>query len=116
MDVSELAETRQHEIQHLLIVLDQLGRNFGLNRDVYYTPGLYQGYSDTFLLIVELQNDPLSWILCSTCVKMDLVHITEFISTLECYFIHYGHWDRFRHFTTYNGFSSLLSSSYWKLY
>ena len=37
MDVSELAETRQHEIQHLLIVLDQLGRIFGLNRDIYYT-------------------------------------------------------------------------------
>ena len=26
MDVSDLAETRQHEIQYLLIVLDQLGK------------------------------------------------------------------------------------------
>ena len=114
MDVSELAETR-HEIHHLLIALDQLGRIFGLNRDIYYTLGQYLGYSDTFLLKIELQKDPLSGILCSTCVKMDLVHITEFISMLEHYFIHYGHWDRFRHFTTYR-FSSLLSSSYWKLY
>ena len=35
MDVSDLAETRQHEIQYLLIVLDQLGRNFGTSRDAY---------------------------------------------------------------------------------
>ena len=116
MDVSELAETRQHKIQHLLIMLDQLGRIFGLNRNIYYTLGWYLGYSDTFLLTIELQNDTLSWILCSTCVKTDLVHITEFIPTLECYVIHYGHLNRFWHFTTYNGFSSLLSSSYWKLY
>ena len=33
MDVPALAEVKQHEIQHLLIVLDQLGRKFGLNRD-----------------------------------------------------------------------------------
>ena len=39
MDVSELDEAKQHEIQHLLIVLDQLGRIFGLNRDIYYTIG-----------------------------------------------------------------------------
>ena len=39
MDVSDLAETRKHEIQHLLIVLDQLVRNFGTSRDAYYTLG-----------------------------------------------------------------------------
>ena len=62
MDVSELAETRQHEIQHLLIALDQLCRIFGLNRDIYYTLGRYLGYSDTSLLKIESQKDPLSWI------------------------------------------------------
>ena len=116
MDVSEIAEAKQHEIQHLLIALDQLGRIFGLNRDIYYTLGQYLGYTNTFLLKIESQKDPLSWILCSTCVKTPLVDITKFISKLEHYFIQYGHWDRFRHFTTYNGFSSLLSSTYWKLY
>ena len=39
MDVSDLIEARQHEIQHLLIALDQLGKNFGTNRDMYYTLG-----------------------------------------------------------------------------
>ena len=39
MDVSEIAEAKQHEVQDLLIVLDQLGRSFGLNRDIYYTLG-----------------------------------------------------------------------------
>ena len=100
MDVSDLVEARQHEIQHLLIMLDQLGRNFGTNRDVYYTLGQYLGYNDIFLIAIESQKDPLSWILCSTCVKTDLTNITKFISTLEHYFIDYGHWDRFRHFTT----------------
>ena len=116
MDVLELAKTRQHERQHLLIVLDQLGKNFGLNRDIYYTLGQYLGYDDAFLLTIELQKDPLSWILCTTCVKMELTHITDFISTLEGYFIHYGYWDRFLDFISHNGYSSLLSSSYWKLY
>ena len=37
MDVSELAEIRQHKMQHLLIALDQLGKNFGLNRHILYT-------------------------------------------------------------------------------
>ena len=116
MDVSDLSETRQHEIQYLLIVLDQLGKNFRTSRDVYYTLGQHLGYSDTFLITIQKHNDPLSWIPCSTCVKTDLVHISKFIYTLECYFIDYGHWDKFRHFTSYNGFSSLLSSSYWRIF
>ena len=116
MDVSEIAEAKQHEIKHLLIALDQLGRIFGLNTDIYYTLGQYLGYTNTFLLKIELQKGPLSWILCSTCVKTPVVNITKFIPKLEHYFIQYGHWDRFRHFTTYNSFSSLLSSTYSKLY
>ena len=55
MDVSEFSEAKQHEIQHLLIVLDQLGKYFGLNRDIYYTLGQYLGYSDTSLLTIESQ-------------------------------------------------------------
>ena len=80
MDVSEFSKAKQHDIQHLLIVLDQLGKYFGLNRDIYYTLGQYLGYSHTFLLTIESQNDPLSWTICSTCVKMDPAHITEFVS------------------------------------
>ena len=34
MDFSQTAEAKQHEIQHLLFVLDELGRIFGLNRDI----------------------------------------------------------------------------------
>ena len=45
MDISDSAGAKQHEIQHLLIVLDQLGKNFGLNRDTYYTLGRYLGYT-----------------------------------------------------------------------
>ena len=116
MDISDNAGTKQHEIQHLLIVLDQLGKDFGLNRDIYYTLGRYLGYTNTSLLKIESQKDPLSWILCSTRVKASPFDIAEFISTLEQYFTQYGHWESFQHFITHNGFSSLLSSTYWKLY
>ena len=34
-----MAEAKQHEIQHLLLALDQLGRIFALNREIYYTLG-----------------------------------------------------------------------------
>ena len=114
--MSQTVLIKQHEIQHLFIALDQLGRTFGLNRDIYYTLGRYLGYTDTSLLKIESQKDPLSWILCSTCVKTSLDDITEFISTLEHYFIQYGNWKSFKHFITHNGFSSLLISTYWKLY
>ena len=116
MAISDSVRAKQHEIQHLLIALDQLGKNFGLNRDTYYTLGRYIGYTDTSLLKTESQKDPLSWILCSTSVKTSPVDIAEFISTLEQYFNQYGHWESFTHFITHNGFSSLLSSTYWKLY
>ena len=69
MDFSQTAEVKQQEIQHLLFVLDQLGRIFGLSRDIYYTPGQYVGYTDASLFKIESQTHPLSWILCSTHVK-----------------------------------------------
>ena len=116
MDISDNVGAKQHEIQHLLIVLDQLGKKFGLNRDTYYTLGRHLGYTNTSLLKIESQKDPLSWILCSTCVKTSPVEIAEFISTSEQYFTQYGHWESFTLFITHNGFSSLLSSTYWKLY
>ena len=77
MDVSHLVEARQHEIQHLVIVLDPLGKNFGANRYLYYTLGQYLGYNDIFLIAIKSQKDPLSWILCSTCVKTDIANITK---------------------------------------
>ena len=64
----------------------------------------------------KFQKDPLSWILCSTCIKTSHGEITEFISTLEQYFTQYGQWESFQNFITHNGFSSLLSSAHWKLY
>ena len=62
--MSDLVEPRQHEIQHLLIMLDQLDKSFGTNRDLYYTLDLYLGYNDIFLIAIESQK-----ILCSgNCV------------------------------------------------
>ena len=49
MDTSDNVGAKQHEIQHLLIALDQLGKDFGLNRDTYYTLGRYLGYTNTSL-------------------------------------------------------------------
>ena len=65
---------------------------------------------------LESQKDPLPWILCDTDVKTSPNDIPQLISTLEQYFIKYGLWDYFQHFIIHNGFSSLLTFSYWKLY
>ena len=55
------------EIQGLLLALDELGRSFGCNRDLYYTLGEYFGYTKALLFSIEQsQTDPLAWILCST--------------------------------------------------
>ena len=45
-----------HEIQHLLIALDQLGKDFGHNRDTYYTLGRHLGYKDSSLLKLNLKK------------------------------------------------------------
>ena len=45
MDISDNVGAKHHEIQHLLIALDQLGKDFGHNRDTYYTLGRYLGYT-----------------------------------------------------------------------
>ena len=116
MEVSDNPCAKHHEIQHLLIALDQLGKEFGHNRDTYYTLGRYLGYTDASLSKIESQKDPLSWILCVTAVKKPPTDIPDFISTLEQYFIKYGLWENFQDFVIQNSFSSLLSSSYWNLY
>ena len=105
-----------HEIQHLLIARDKLGQDFGHNRDTYYSLGRYLGYTDLSLSRLESQKNPLSWILCDTAAKMFSDNIPEFVSTLEQYFIKYGLWENFQHFIFRNGFNSLLTFSYWKLY
>ena len=74
------------EIQGLLLALDELGRSFGCNRDLYYTLGEYLGYTKAFLFSIEQsQTDPLAWILCSTCTKAQ--NIASFVYDLEYYFI-----------------------------
>ena len=65
---------------------------------------------------LNLKKIPLSWILCDTAVKTSLANISEFVSTLEQYFIKYGLWENFQHFIIHNSFSSLLTFSYWNLY
>ena len=97
---------QHYEIQHLLIALDQLGKDFGDNRDTHYSLGRYLGYKDSSLPKIESQKDPLSWILCDTTVKTSN-DIPELVSTLEQYFIKYGLWENYQHFITRNGFSSV---------
>ena len=116
MELSDNPCAQHHEIQHLLIALDQLGKSFGHNRDTYYTLGRYLGYTDVSLSKIESQKDPLSWILCDTAVKTSPANIPEYFSTLEKYFNKYGLWENFQHFIICNVFSSLLTFSYWNLY
>ena len=116
MEQSNNSYAQHHEIQHLLIALDKLGKDFGHNRDTYYSLGRYLGYTDLSLLRIESWKNPLSWILCDTAVKKFSNDIPEFVSILEQYFIKYGLWENFQHFIFRNGFNSLLTFSYWKLY
>ena len=81
---------KHHELQHLLITLDTLGKNFGHNRDTYYSLGRYLGYTDSLLFRLESQANPLSWILCDIVVRQFSDNVSEFLSTLEQYFITYG--------------------------
>ena len=37
MRCSQNSSAKHHEIQHLLIALNELGKNFGHNRDTYYS-------------------------------------------------------------------------------
>ena len=41
------------EMQELLLALDELGKSFGCNRDLYYTLGEYLGYTKVFLFSIE---------------------------------------------------------------
>ena len=116
MQRSQNSCAKHHDIQYLLIALDKLGEDFGHNRDTYYSLGRYLGYTDLSRLRLESQMNPLSWILCDTAAKKFSNNVQEFVSTLEQYFINYGLWENFQHFIFRNGFNSLMSSSYWKLY
>ena len=101
------------EIQELLLALDKLGRSFGCNRDLFYTLGEYLGYTKAFISSIEQsQTDPLAWILCSTCTNAQ--NIASFVYDLENYFYNCGHYDAFTDFIKATGYSSILSSSYWK--
>ena len=46
MHISDNTGAKHHEIQHLLIALDKLGKHFGHNRDTYYTLGIYLWYTN----------------------------------------------------------------------
>ena len=108
MKCSKNSCAEHHEIQLLLIALDKLGQDFGHNRDTYYSLGRYLGYTDLSLSRLEFQKNPLSWMICDTAAKKFSDNIPEFVSTLEQYFI--------KHFIFCNGFNSLLTFFYWKLY
>ena len=57
-----------HEIKHFLVALNQLGEDFGHNRDTITVWKTF-GYTDVSLLNLESQTNPLSRILCDTAVK-----------------------------------------------
>ena len=87
MEQSHNSCAQHHEIQHLLIALDPLGKDFGHNRDTYYSLGTYLGYKESSLSKIESQKDHLSWIICDTAVKTSPNDIPELVSTLKQYFI-----------------------------
>ena len=56
-----MEEYHYSEMQELFIALDELGKSFGCNRDVYYTLGEYLGYTkDSLFSIKQSQGDPLA--------------------------------------------------------
>ena len=70
------------EMQELHLALDELGKSFGCNRDLYYMLGEYLGYTKAFLFSIEQsQSDPLAWIQCSACTKTQ--NIASFIYNLD---------------------------------
>ena len=69
MHHSSNSSAKNHEIKHFLDALEELGDNFGHNRDTYYSLGRYFGYTDLSLLNLESETNPLSWILHDTAVK-----------------------------------------------
>ena len=56
MEQSDNSCAQHHEIQHLLIALDQLGKDFRHNRDTYYSLGRYLGYTDSSLSKMNLKK------------------------------------------------------------
>ena len=116
MHHSRNSTVKSHEIKHFLAALDQLGEDFGHNRDTYYSLGRYFGYIDLSLLNLESQTNPLSRILCDTAVKEFSDNVPKFLFTLKQYFVTYGLWENFQDFTYRHGFNSLFSILYWKLY
>ena len=66
-----------HAIEHFLVALNQLGEDFGHNRDTYYSLGRYFGYTDVSLLNLESQTNPLS----RYCVTLRLqILMTTFLN------------------------------------
>ena len=49
MEQSNNPSAQHYEIQHLLIALNPFGKDFGHNRDTYYSLGRYLGYIDLSL-------------------------------------------------------------------
>ena len=116
MHHSNNSSAKSHEIKHFLAALDQLGEDFGHNRDTYYGLGRYFGYTDLSLLNLESETNPLSRILCDKATKEFSDNIPKFLLTLKQYFITFGLWENFQDFTSRKGFNSLFSILYWKLY
>ena len=58
-------------MQELLLALDELGKSFGCNRDLYYMLGEYLGYTKAFLFSIEQSQSDL-W--PGFCVLLVLKH------------------------------------------
>ena len=97
MHHSRNSSTKNHEIKHFLAALDQLGENFGHNRDTYYSLGRYFGYTDLSLLTLESQTNPLSRILHDTAVTEFSDNVPKFLlilKTIFCYLWSLGEFSR----------------------
>ena len=95
------SSAKSHEIRHFLDALEELGENFGHNRDTYYSLGRYFGYTDLSLLNLESQTNPLSRILCDTAVNEFSTNIPKFLSIFKTIFYYIwslGEFSRF-HFS-----------------
>ena len=101
------------EMQELLLALDELGKSFGCNRDLYYMLGDYLGY-------IKLSSFPLNshkailWPgFCALLVLRHRISLASF-TILNITFTIMVTMMPLQILLKQTGHSSILSSSYWK--
>ena len=118
MDLSDHTGAKQYEIQHLLIALDQLGKDFGHNRDTYYTLGRYLGYMIHHCQRLNLKKTLfLGYYVTHVLKHLLLILLTSSLPSNNILLnMVIGRISNISLLIMVFLFSSLLSSTYWKLY